>query len=124
MKKSVLIIAVLFLATGAVFAQSDLPTEAEAVKVIEGYFRCMGNGDTENLSKYIVSGSTELATLISTALDETQKKEFTSYKADIIEMRPINDRVTNTFFVRCSIEGNSFFSSLDIVKENGVWKIR
>jgi hypothetical protein len=124
MKKMLLIVVVLFFVTGIIFAQSDLPTEAEAARVIEGFFRCMGNGDTENLPKYVISSSTDLATSISTQLDETQKKEFMSYKADIIEIRPISNRATNTVFVRCFITKNSLFSSLDIVKENGVWKIR
>jgi hypothetical protein len=127
-KKIIMLIAVLVLVTGAIFAQADLPTEAEAAGVIEGYFHCIGNGDMKNLSSYFTKKAIEEKVIdqcaaISAALDETQKKEFASFKADIIEMRPIHDRTTNTVFVMCFL-ANSLSGRVDLIKEDGVWKLR
>jgi hypothetical protein len=129
MKKIVMFVVVLVLIAGTVCAQADLPTEAEAARVIEGYFRCLGNGDMKNLSDYFTKKAIEEKVIeqyavISAALDETQKKEFTSFKADIIEMRPIYDRATNTVFVRCFLAENSLSEYMDLVKENDAWKLR
>jgi hypothetical protein len=124
-----MLVAVLVLVVGAVSAQADLPTKAEAATVIESLFHCLGNGDMENLSKYVTKEGVEKKVInvyvaISAALNETQKKECIAYKADIIEMKPMYDRATDTVFVRCSLAKNSFFSDMDLVKENGVWKLR
>jgi hypothetical protein len=127
MKKIVMLITVLVLVAGVVFAQADLPTKAEAAAVIEGYFRCLGNGDMENLPKYITKEAVEkkaidVYTAISAALNETQKKECIAYKANIIEMRPMYG-----VFVRCFLAENLLpimGYQIDLIKENGAWKLK
>jgi uncharacterized tellurite resistance protein B-like protein len=127
--KTLCIFVLCFCVSFTVFAQADLPTKAEAARVIESLFHCIGNGDMENLSKYVTKEGIEekfvdQCAVISESLDETQKKEYIAFKANIMEMRPIRDRATNTVFVRCFLAKNSLSGSVDLVKENGAWKLR
>jgi hypothetical protein len=129
MKKTVMLITVLALVAGAVFAQADLPTKAEAARLIEGFFHCIGNGDMENLPKYFskqeeVEEGIDYFAAISASLNETEKKECIAFKADITRMMPILGNITNTYFVRCFLAKNSLSSYMDLVKENGVWKLQ
>jgi hypothetical protein len=125
MRKTVMLIAVFVLVAGAVFAQADLPTKAEAARVIESLLHCIGNGDMENLPKYITKEAVEKNAVnfyaaLSKTLNETQKKECIAYKADIIEMRPMYG-----VFVRCFLAENVLpimGHQIDLIKENGAWK--
>jgi hypothetical protein len=104
MKKIFVVLLYTYFST-ITFAQSDIPTETEIATVIEGYFRCIGNGDIENLSKYAMKEFVDDGVLlINTALNETQRTALKNYKIKILKVEKLNE---NTFF--CYYTDNNIF---------------
>jgi hypothetical protein len=87
--KKVLIVVVFVLTAGTVFAQSDLPTEAEAARVIEGYWRCIGNGDFEGIKNYGTDEMVKISKDLYEAITDNDKQELKLFK--ILKMTTIEN---------------------------------
>ncbi|MDR1211804.1 MAG: hypothetical protein LBK40_06190 [Spirochaetaceae bacterium] len=81
MKKLIVFVVITFAASSA-FAQ-DLPTHEEAARVIEGFFKCIGNGDAGGLRNYVTEEFTVAGELYITNLSEDERVVFKTYRVDI-----------------------------------------
>jgi len=97
--------------------------------VIEGYWKCIGNGDTEGLEKYATGESLEAGKILIALFDETQRETIVStYKVlDIIgiEQSVSDDAVFNCYYKdnMFSGDGNTGPNVTALKKEGGKWKI-
>jgi hypothetical protein len=89
MKKMITFVLITLAATAA-FAQ-DLPTHEEAARVIEGFWHCVGNGNTNTISEYATQDFADFAVLLMGSLDETQKQDFRTYKVSVISIERDRD---------------------------------
>jgi hypothetical protein len=119
MKKTVMIVTVLVLVAGAVLAQSqNVPSIEEAIRIVEGYWHCIGNGDFEGLKNYATDELVEISKDLYKAITDNDKQDLKSFT--ILKMLKIEKHYDNFIcHYNTSIPwlGRSFLK-----KANGVWK--
>lgn len=125
MMKKILVVVVLAFAAEAVFAQSDLPTEAEAAMVIEGYFHCIGNSDIEKVKSYAMGNFLESAQVYIKIFNIELKNKLKNYKIEIVKI----EKLTSTTFLCSYKDDNIFYTGVrgpltaTLTRENTVLKI-
>jgi hypothetical protein len=80
--KKLIVFVVITLAASSAFAQ-DLPTHEEAARVIEGFFKCIGNGDASDLKNYATEEFVVSGELFIANLSEDERVVFKTYRVDI-----------------------------------------
>jgi hypothetical protein len=101
--KKLIMFVVITLAASSAFAQ-DLPTHEEAARVIEGFFKCIGNGDASGLRNYATEEFAVGGELFIVNLPESKRVELKEYKVAIISIERTRDGNYH-----CAYTDNNFF---------------
>jgi hypothetical protein len=121
MKKITVFLLALFVSFAA-FAQ-DAPSVEQATRVIEGYWRCVGNGDLEDIKNYATDSMIKLGKILNEKLNENQKNELKQFKIlEVLEIEKSNRGFS--CFLRHNITFLKNPIRFGLTTENGMWKVR